>query len=337
MRTLKNKFAALCLLAILFISCQKEDATPVQISPQAKAYLEEVLNIMQMNSINKYIIDWASFRHEVFNTAAEAQTIGDTYRAITKALIMLSDNHSTFSTPFGGYTIYASASLPPLQLEAIATPSVPKEVGYVKITSFSGDAESSINFAKQIQNEIARQDHLGLKGWIVDLRNNTGGNMWPMLAGIGPILGEGLAGYFIDPDGRETPWGFQNGASELNGNPVTRLSNPYQLLVPNQKVAVLLNSAVASSGEIVAVGFKGRENTKSFGSVTRGLTTCNSQFWLSDYAVLNLTTANIADRTKEVITRKFSNALNIWLFYIEPDVKSSNETIINDAISWIID
>ena len=52
---------------------------------------------------------------------------------------------------------------------------------------------------QQIQDQIKIMDHPYNIGWIVDLRGNGGGNMWPMLAGIGPILGEGIAGYFIDP------------------------------------------------------------------------------------------------------------------------------------------
>ena len=35
---------------------------------------------------------------------------------------------------------------------------------------------------------------------MIDLRPNTGDNCWPMLAGIGPLLGEGVCGYFTDRD-----------------------------------------------------------------------------------------------------------------------------------------
>ena len=148
--------------------------------------------------------------------------------------------------------------------------------------------------------------------------------MWTMLAGIGPILGEGVAGYFIDPDGRERSWGFRNGASVSNRNKVTRLNNSYELLVSKPKVAILLNSSVASSGEIIAVSFIGRENTKSFGSATSGLSTSNSKFRLSNNAILYLTTTYQADRNK----KKYGVP-------IIPDVISSNETIINEAIAWI--
>ena len=30
--------------------------------------------------------------------------------------------------------------------------------------------------------------------------------MWPMVAGVGPLLGEGVIGYFIDPPGVESVW-----------------------------------------------------------------------------------------------------------------------------------
>ena len=40
-------------------------------------------------------------------------------------------------------------------------------------------------------------DRPGLIGWIVDLRTDGGGNMWPMMAGLGPILGEGIMGWIV--------------------------------------------------------------------------------------------------------------------------------------------
>ena len=36
--------------------------------------------------------------------------------------------------------------------------------------------------------------------WIVDLRGNYGGNIWPMIAGVGPVLGEGIIGWIVYND-----------------------------------------------------------------------------------------------------------------------------------------
>jgi carboxyl-terminal processing protease len=46
---------------------------------------------------------------------------------------------------------------------------------------------------------------------------------------------------------------------------------PYKLVVPSPRVAVLTDTGVASSGE--AIAFRGRPNTRSFGTPTCGLST----------------------------------------------------------------
>ena len=334
MKIMKTKLTTIILLSLLLICCKKDDSiktsdkvqSNLTISSIAQSYLSEVLNIMESNSIFSSTIDWAFLKNEVFKTVATAQTINDTYPGIRKALTLLGDNHSHYITPSGGI-IYVFDG-PSVSTEDIAIPVIPEDVGYVKVSSFAGQSNdaSAIAFANQIQNQIERQDHVELKGWIVDLRNNSGGNMWPMLAGIGPILGEGVAGYFIFPSGSEISWAFQNGASEYAGYPVTKLEKSYKLLVPNPKVGVLLNSGVASSGEAIAISFIGRDNTKSFGSATRGLSTANTTFVLSDNAILNLTTAYMADRNRK-----------IYGVPVYPDITSSVETIIYDVITWIQD
>ncbi|WP_052345965.1 S41 family peptidase [Hymenobacter swuensis] len=61
-------------------------------------------------------------------------------------------------------------------------------------------------------------------------------------------------------------------------------------------VAVLTDTLTASSGEAVAVAFKARKHTRSFGAGTCGVSTGRSRFDLSDGSVLLLTTAVFADR-----------------------------------------
>lgn len=145
--------------------------------------------------------------------------------------------------------------------------------------------------------------------------------MWPVLAGIEPVLGEGISGYFIDPDGTEFSWSFSEGYSLLDGTPLTHVSGSYKLTNPNPKVAVLLDNGVASSGEAIAISFIGRENTKSFGSSTCGMSTANDSFTLSDSSVLILTVSYMADRKK-----------HIYGTPVNPDMTSGNETIIQDDL-----
>ena len=150
--------------------------------------------------------------------------------------------------------------------------------------------------------------------------------MWPMVAGIGPIVGSGPLGYFIDSYSRSSVWTYSNGASSIDGNNLTTVTTPYKLLNPNPKVAVLIDGLTASSGEAVAISFEGRPNTKFFGvSPSCGLATSNQPFSLSDGAQLYLTTAIDADRNNV----KYGNS-------ITPDVLSTTSAnAVTAAISWL--
>ena len=328
MKTLRLFTLFPILLVLLFNACSDPEPEQPAMSHSTivKSFLNEVLDIMENNSINRYNIDWSDFRTSVFAETDGAITIEDAYPGIEKALELLADNHSFFVKPDGtGF----SASTIRCNADQIPVSSWPENIGYVKVNSFSGGGNTTeaIAFAQEIQQQIRDQDNDQLRGWIVDLRGNLGGNMWPMLAGIGPVLGEGTAGYFIDPDSNEDSWGFVNGASISNGLfTVTQINDSYNLITPNPKVAVLLNDGIASSGEVIAISFIGRDNTRSFGSGTCGLSTGNSTFPLSNGSTLFLTTVYLADRHK-----------NAYGGVVEPDVVIESEDIIQIAADWILE
>jgi carboxyl-terminal processing protease len=278
---------------------------------------------MESNSVNRNKIDWADFRAKVLEKTEAAQTIPQAYIGLKEALILLDDNHSYFKKPDGNYF---SGYFGNCSAETVFMPSLPDNVGYVRVNMFSGVANSNeaVAFASEIQNQISTADHSNITGWIVDLRGNAGGNMWPMVAGIGPLLGEGTFGYFIDPENNQTAWGYSNGSSTINGNVQTKLISFYEIINPDPKVAVLLDNAVASSGESVAIAFIGRADTKIFGSSTCGQTTAIQGFNLSDGALLGLATAYVADRNK-----------NQYDAPINADVIIDNQSIIQHALEWI--
>jgi C-terminal processing protease CtpA/Prc len=151
---------------------------------------------------------------------------------------------------------------------------------------------------------IESVDTLGVCGWVVDLRGNLGGNMWPMVAGAGPIVGEGVLGHFIDPDSVVQTWTYVFGGSRLDDQILTRVSDPYRLLEEDPVVAVLTDSLTASSGEATTIAFRGREQTRSFGGATWGVSTANRSFTLSDGAMIFLTVSTMADRTGQLYGSK---------------------------------
>lgn len=291
----------------------------------AKAYLEEVIRVMEANSLHRHRINWNDFRSGVYGRTPSAQTIADTYPAILSALRLLNDNHSFYVTP-AGQTITA-LDRGPCEVPEVADPAVPPDIGYVRVRGLNGPVPTGLAFADALQDTIRAADREGLAGWIVDLRGNTGGNMWPMVAGVGPVLGDGVAGFFIDPDGLERVWGYRSGMAWIDATDVQRATSAYTLRRERPRVAVLTNRRVSSSGEAMTVAFRARPGTRSFGAATCGVSTANRSFPLSDGATLQLTVAVMADRSRT----QYGGV-------IEPDetITDANEVVAR-AITWLRD
>ncbi len=315
-------YLSVLLFIYCLIACQKGQ-DPAATSTTAQTYVDKIVDQMELYSINRKAIDWTYFRQQVNAKLQGAQTIADTYPAIRLALTLLGDNHSSLITPGGSYvqgdrTIVCSDG-PPASVPANA------QIGYVKVSGFSGSGTEATNFAQAIQASIKQADTDSIRGWIVDIRGNTGGNIWPMLAGIGPILGEGIGGYFIFPSGDASPWSYEKGVAKIGQTELVKLTTPYTLRKANPKVAVLINVVTASAGEAIAISFRGRANTRSFGAPTCGISSVNSGMILSDGAILNLTQGTMADRSKTLYGKQ-----------VQPDETAYSSVAVDKAVAWLL-
>jgi C-terminal processing protease CtpA/Prc len=247
--------------------------------------------------VNRKTIDWASFDAAVLNAAQGATSISGTYPAIQVALGMLGDHHSFYLKPDGSLLMNPTA--PHCVDVTPVVPTLPATVGYLKVPAVSGTFQAQQLYAENLQDSIRQQDSGGIQGWIVDLRGNLGGSSWAMISGVGPILGEGLNGYFVGPDG-SNPWEYLAGRAYLGGTVIFVVNDPYNLQGPPPMVAVLIDQVTVSAGEAAAIAFEGRPNTRVFGNATCGLSTGNGSYTLSDGATLVLTGSTDADRTGRV-------------------------------------
>jgi carboxyl-terminal processing protease len=90
----------------------------------------------------------------------------------------------------------------------------------------------------------------------LDLRGNFGGNMWPMLLSIEPLIGNGTFGYFIDANENSEAWKIIEGKAYIEDQFVMETKILSKQDLSNQFLAVLTDHQTASSGEAVAVAFK---------------------------------------------------------------------------------
>jgi carboxyl-terminal processing protease len=232
--------------------------------------------------------------------AAGAQTPADTYPAIQAAIALLGNPHSMLLPPQsaqGGVAVPGTGPPGRVPTGMAVTP----DLGYVLVPGIFGSEQTVLEYARIGAAVVEEFDRAARCGWIVDLREDDGGNMWPMMAVLAPLLGAGTLGYFEDADGHRTAWGVRDGTPVLGDRPLyPELHNGYRLRRTEPSVAVLTGPKTTSSGEATLIAFKGRADTRVFGQPTAGLASANEGFTLSDGATLLLTTANDVDRPGRV-------------------------------------
>ncbi|GHF49942.1 S41 family peptidase [Streptomyces morookaense] len=250
-------------------------------SSSARSYLSTALDIMEKNSLRRHEIDWPRVRRTAFSVAGSAQKPEDTYGAIRVAINALGDKHSSFYEP---QRVKGELEAPANTFDGLGGRSMEGRIGYISLPGVRSEAAFA-EYARQGRAAMAEADRDRACGWVVDLRKEDGGGMGAPLAVVGPILGGGNVGMFIDPDGEKSMWTAEGGA------PVAH---------PDAPVAVLTSGATASAGEAVAVAFRGRPDTRFFGQRTGGVPTGNHPHDLSDGAMLILTEVKEADRTGRI-------------------------------------
>lgn len=169
-------------------------------------------------------------------------------------------------------------------------------LAYIEVPGIVGDDAAQRSYASQLQAIIRTADAPARCGWIIDLRRNRGGYIFAMLAGLGPILGDGLLGGKRDAKGQIAKWTYAAGVVLEDANRTVAADSPYTLTHTGPPVAVLTSGLSASAAEAVAIAFRGRPLTRSFGEATLGLPTFNSRRTMPDGAFLDVMTNVDVDR-----------------------------------------
>lgn len=272
----------------------------------ARRYVERALAIIDEHAVTRSTLDWAAYRNAVLEQARGSVTIADAHLAVQFALASLDDGHSYFMTPQQMVTL---DDRPVGNARTARAPTAPYAelldgtFGYLRLPGIAGgDHVDRVEFAEAVQALIAMHDAAAACGWILDLRDNEGGNLWPMLAGVGPLLGDGEVGASIRPDGERRSLWYVDGKAGLGDFVQLRVRGaPYVLARDDTPVAVLLNDETASAAEIVALALAGRPAARSFGTATAGAGTGTRTFPLSDGAALMLAVTMLADRQGRVL------------------------------------
>ncbi|MFM9909663.1 MAG: S41 family peptidase [Chitinophagaceae bacterium] len=297
--------------------------------------LNEAFALMEKNYYLREYIDWDTLRNAAKIKLASRSDCTDAYETINWCFQQIKEKHSFIMPSLAAmeynndHHLLADNSISSKHVGRIEGEWLGDSAAYITIPWVSTTDENICRLiADSIQNLIAQLDTHFITKWIVDLRDNKGGNCWPMIAGAGPLLGEGICGYFIRKED-QVPISYKNGMAMQGKSIRCRTSSDgYTLKSKNNTIVILTNNSTASSGEIIAIAFKGKEQVYFYGQPTAGFTTANATYSLSDKSMLVLTVCQEADRTGKIYNGR-----------IYPDVAiaaiTEKDNLKEAALQWL--
>lgn len=205
------------------------------------------------------------------------------------------------------------------------------KIGYLKIVGIASNVDIEKE-SKKIRDAVITISKQKIEKWIIDLRYNGGGNIHPMMAGIAPLVGNGIVGSVVNLENEKLfDWEIKNSNFIYGGYQAVALPNNIKFK-KKPRIAVLTSRWTVSSGEIVATALKGRPNTKFFGETTGGYTTNDGWDIINDEIILVISTGSYCDRNAKVYEINIPVDIEIP-FEIEKEIEKDKCVI--EAIKWL--
>jgi len=254
-------------LPLLVLSCSEH-----------QQYVRKAVNIMDKNGLYAEGKQWDSAKNAALKSNPE--TMEDAYYVVREALKVAGGKHS-FLSPANRV---AEDNVREWEMPSVSM--LDNNIASVKLPPFHGNKEEGLKYANTVLEGIPED----ISGVIIDLRGNTGGNMYPMIAAVHRFIPDGNDMLRFKTRKRISwiPRSFV-----LNAVGVTEKS---YLDCP---VSILTDSLTASSGEATLLCFRGLNNVKTFGCPTAGYASSNCPFTMPDGSSLVLTTGCDVARTDE--------------------------------------
>lgn len=296
-----KKLVSLLALSLAVCSCSLFDnqSTP-------NGYVKHCVRLLDRQALYADAPAWSAKKAEILAAAKAYTTMDEAHAAIQEAAKVAGGKHSSLAEPVRDTSAYEER-IPEVSL-------LENKLIHIVLPAHSGVKVSDSLYVHTVLDFL--QEHLDAAGVMIDLRQNHGGNMYPMIAAVSPLLPDGVILSF---------------KSRKNTMPVTRdyvlrtqgLS-PAGTFADGIPVAILTDEWTASSGEATLLCFRGLDNVRTFGVPTAGYASGNVPYPLIDGYRLVITTSCDKARTGEVFCDD----------PIAPDVET--DTPLEDAVSWIL-
>ncbi|MEB2782446.1 S41 family peptidase [Algoriphagus sp. C2-6-M1] len=294
---MKNKFA-FSLILLAFINCAN-----AQEKSKNEQLLDRIIFLAQENSVNTEKVDW-NMVSKIIKENLDIKDSSTNALAIPVRLLLteLNDFHGAliingerymgdvkkndFQLPYElNQEIPSTLYKESLEGYKIKAEILSKNIGYIVIPAINiGSDQNAIVLATNtIRDSICNLLSKKPTKLIIDLRTNIGGNMYPMLSGLGLLFPNmQLGGDSKDGKSFYSEWELKDGNLYMGGSQMTSLPINCKCTNKIKKYVVLTSRYTTSSGEAVASSLKGQQNITLLGEQTAGYSSTNSWYQLSE-------------------------------------------------------
>jgi C-terminal processing protease CtpA/Prc len=300
----------------LMVFCCTYSLANAQMPDSVKLVLDSSISLLQQYALHSSATNWPLVKKTAYAKGAKASTWSELDPAIAYLFEAVNDHHGWLSVgdsnlkwnPGGDLKFSTEVKNEIAKGNRIVKKMLTGNIGYLRVPGMMLDTSQYNKKAQQLMDSLYTLQQGGATKFIIDLRLNAGGTMFPMIAGLAALLGDGKFIGNANAGGRiEDMSLLKNGKfSTADGGAA---SIEMKTDVSKAGVVVLTSNLTGSAGECVAVAFKGRRHTKFIGEPTAGFTTGNNGHWIVEgKAGIVIAESAIVDRNK-----------NIYYSNVQPD------------------
>ena len=274
--------------------------------------LNTFLDTVQTRSYMRDKMDWIQIRKDAYEQTKNMSNTDSLLPIFQNIVSSLKDYHSQVMitknkddkyalVKLYATTTYEKQGLPPLDFNH---KMIDNKYAYIKLP---GVMLEHRRYLDTIQSQLQELDSKNPKAWIIDLTENVGGSVIPMIIpfhffidttstfsykiGTDSLGNEKLSekqnlpqnGHYVENDTIATMFNLHDvQANKIKNN--------------NKPIILLISNTTASSGELTTAHFLGQHNVTAIGTKTAGLTSGNELIPLTHGYNVNLTTGVLHDR-----------------------------------------
>jgi len=282
-----------------------------KIADSVNVFYKALFKALKRGYVHRKSLDWHTIEQETYIKLSHYDRFEDSLKEITNVFDLIGADHCQVYHAGIKYTatrkqvskqLYSDEWRAKYESKPIfEVKLLDEKYGYIlipRIITLDNSPETLGKIAQPLYDQIAKLklEH-AIAGWVIDLRFTTGGNAAPMILALYDLLGDHVVWTGLNENKNVIDEYELAHGRYLYHSKLIAAIEPEGKLFDKAKVALITGILTASSGEVTALAFKGRDNTIFIGEKTAGYTTSNVNWPLPYDTFIALSSGYDGDRT----------------------------------------